>query len=125
MKRNSSKGFTLVEVLIAMLILGIGLSLIYTIFPLGIRISREVQFLGRISFFAQKKIEELKTFNATIADSSGQEASFNWTIKVSDHTAGANAVLKKIQLEALWEEGKTIRSKRFITLFKHQDEQAE
>ena len=124
--KKSSQAFTLVEVLIALLILGIGLSLIYNIFPLGIRISRQVQTLGRVSFFAQKKIEELKTSNATILDSSGQEESFNWTIKVTDHIISQGSVaLKKIQLDAQWEEGQNILSKTFVTYFKYPNEQAE
>jgi prepilin-type N-terminal cleavage/methylation domain-containing protein len=125
MHKRFSKGFTLVEVMIAMLILGIGLSLIYNIFPLGIRISRQVQNLGRVSFFAQKKIEELKTSNTTIADSSGQEEGFNWTIKITDYISEGNVALKKIQLDAQWQEGQDTLEKTFVTYFKFPNEQTE
>jgi prepilin-type N-terminal cleavage/methylation domain-containing protein len=117
--RNKIKGFTLIEILIALLILGIGMSLIYTIFPLGVRISRQVQTLGRISFFAQKKIEELKTLNQPPSDSSGAENDFNWEIKVQDFNIEDNLVLKKIELLANWQEGQTNRTKRFITYLKY------
>lgn len=119
MIQRSSKGFTLVEILIAMLILGIGLSLVYSIFPLGLRISRDVQTLGRVSFFAQKKIEELKTMNGAPEDSSGEEPDFSWSIKVQDYTGEANIVLKKIQLDAQWQQGQDTRKKTFVTYFKY------
>lgn len=118
MKKNPPPGFTLIEVLIALVILAMGLSLVYAIFPLGIRISRQVQTLGRVSFFAQKKIEELKISNTTIEDSSGQENDFNWTIKVEDYTA-ENIVLKKIQLQTQWQEGGNTKKRKFVTYFKY------
>lgn len=118
-KKVASSGFTLIEILIALLILGIGMSLIYSIFPLGIRNSREVQTVGRISFFAQKKIEELKTLNATVADSSGEESGFSWQIKVQDFTTAENIALKKIELDAFWQEGSNNRTERFVTYFKY------
>ena len=116
-KGNSLTGLTLVEVLIALLILGIGISFLYTVFPLGIRISKEVQMLGKVSFFAQKKIEELKTNNETLSDSNGQEADFNWTINIQDFQAENNIYLKKIQLVVQWPEGRTVRIKTFVTYF--------
>ena len=118
MKKRHARGFTLLEVLIAVLILGIGMSALYAIFPLGIRISKDVRTLGSISFFAQKKIEELKTMDGSPSDSSGQENLFNWTIKVEDYTTGNNFVLKKIQLDASWPEGDRMRKKTFVTYFK-------
>ena len=118
MIRRYSRGFTLLEVLIALSILGIGMSFLYTVFPLGIRISKDVRILGSISFFAQKKIEELKTMDKAPSDSNGQENLFNWTIKVEDYTTENNFVLKKIQLDARWPEGDTTRKKTFVTYFK-------
>ena len=118
MKKRHTKGFTLLEVLISVSILSIGMSFLFSIFPLGIRISSEVRRLGSISFFAQKKIEELKTMNETPSDSSGKEDLFNWSIKVEDFSAGNNFVLKKIQLDAEWMQGETVRRKSFVTYFK-------
>jgi prepilin-type N-terminal cleavage/methylation domain-containing protein len=117
--KNKLKAFTLIEVLIALLILGIGISFLYAMFPLGIRISKEVQMLGRISFFAQKKIEELKTSNETVSDLSGQEADFNWTINIRDYNTEDNLALKKLQLDFEWLQGSAVRRKTFITYFKN------
>ncbi len=119
MRQSNLKGFTLVEVMIALIILGIGISLIYTIFPIGIRISREVQTLGKISFFAQKKLEELKTSNETLSDSLGEESGFNWTVKVEDFNTEDNIALKKVQLDAKWQQGQRVREKKFVTYFKY------
>ncbi|MFC1646088.1 prepilin-type N-terminal cleavage/methylation domain-containing protein [Candidatus Omnitrophota bacterium] len=116
---QAKKGFTLVEILVALLILGIGLSLIYAIFPLGIRISRDVQTLGRVSFFAQKKLEELKTMNGTPEDSNGDEPNFSWNIKVQDYTGEDNIALKKIQIDVQWPQGQDTRKKTFVTYFKY------
>jgi len=119
MRQSNLKGFTLVEIMVALIILGIGISLIYTIFPIGIRISREVQTLGKISFFAQKKLEELKTSNETLSDSSGEEIGFNWTVKVEDFNTEENIALKKVQLDAKWQQGQRVREKKFISYFKY------
>ncbi|MDD5005093.1 MAG: type II secretion system protein [Candidatus Omnitrophica bacterium] len=119
MRKSNLKGFTLLEVLIALLILGIGMSFIFSIFPLGIRMSKEVQILSSISFFAQKKIEELKTMNETPGNSSGQENNFNWTVQIEDYTTENNILLKKLQLDTEWSEGARMRKKSFVTYFKH------
>ncbi|MDD5291820.1 MAG: prepilin-type N-terminal cleavage/methylation domain-containing protein [Candidatus Omnitrophica bacterium] len=117
-KPISRQGFTLIEALIAFFILTMGISFIYSIFPLGMRVARQTQTLSSVSFFAQKKLEELKTSAEPVADSTGQENIFNWTVKVTDYTTEENIVLKKVQLDVLWSEGENQRKKTFITYFK-------
>ena len=118
MYKRPFKGFTILEVLIALLILGIGISFIYTVFFAGIRISNNIQFLDRTSFFAQKKIEELKISNSTLVDSFGQEGELNWTVYVGNVTEENNIALRKIQLDLEWQEGLTnIKKKSFVTYF--------
>lgn len=118
MKQRQRRGFTLVEVLIAFFILVMGISFIYAIFPLGMRVARQTQTLSSISFFAQRKIEELKTAKEAITDSSGQENIFNWTVKATDYTTAENIKLKKVQMDLVWLEGQNPRKKTFITYFK-------
>jgi len=119
MIKKQTKGFTLIEVMIAIVILGIGISFIYTIFPLGLKISREIQFLDTISFFAQKKFEGLKAGSEAFVDASGQESEFNWTLRIENYTTENNIVLKKAELDFLWIPGKAaIRKKSFFTYLK-------
>lgn len=115
--KKGNRGFSLLEVLIAFFILAMGISLIYSIFPLGMRVTRQTQTLSSAAFFAQKKIEELKTAKEPIADSAGQEGIFNWTVKVADYTTPENINLKKVQLDIGWLEGSSQRKKTFITYF--------
>jgi Tfp pilus assembly protein PilV len=111
-------GFTLLEALIAFFILVMGVTFIYSIFPLGMRIARQTQTLSSLSFLAQKKIEELKASKGPFSNSTGQENIFNWTIKVTDFTTQENIILKKVQLDVIWAEGENPRKKTFITYFK-------
>jgi len=117
-RRKRSRGFTLLEVLIALFILTIGITFIYSIFPLGMRVAKQTQTLSSVSFFAQKKLEELKTSTAPLTNSTGQDAIFNWTVKVTDYTTPENIVLKKVQLDILWSEGGSERGKKFVAYFK-------
>jgi prepilin-type N-terminal cleavage/methylation domain-containing protein len=117
-KRQGRKGFSLLEVLIAFSILVMGVSFMYSIFPLGMRMIKQTQNLSSICFFAQKKIEELKTIKEPLTNSSGQENIFNWTVQVTDYTTPENIILKKIQLEVVWIEGESQRKKIFATYFK-------
>ncbi|MDD5617589.1 MAG: prepilin-type N-terminal cleavage/methylation domain-containing protein [Candidatus Omnitrophica bacterium] len=114
----SNKGFSLLEVLIAFFILVMGVSFIYSVFPLGMRMSQQTKNLSSVSFFAQKKIEELKTSAQALSNSSGEENNFNWTLAVTDYTTPENINLKKMQLDMTWLEGQSQRKKTFITYLK-------
>jgi hypothetical protein len=82
------------------------------------RMIKQTQNLSSVCFFAQKKIEELKTLKDPLTNSSRQENIFNWTVKVIDYATPENISLKKVQLEVVWLEGESQRKKIFATYFK-------
>lgn len=54
------RGFTLLEVMVAVIILGFGLLAIMRLFPLGLRAGKISRDTTVATFLAQQKIEELK-----------------------------------------------------------------
>ncbi len=76
-----NKGFSLVEILISLLILGLGLLVLFNLFPLGLQSLNYGRKLNEVSFLAQKKIEELKSQSAIeIGQKSGKEGDLSWSI---------------------------------------------
>ena len=58
---RNNKGFTLIEVLFAVLLLGIALIPIMQLMPSMYRINREMITENTLSFYAQDKLEEVKS----------------------------------------------------------------
>ena len=60
MRRNrEEKGFTLLEIVVAMAILGIGLVIIIELFGGGLRLGRASQEYTRAAGYAKLKLEEI------------------------------------------------------------------
>jgi len=81
MKNIANKGFTLVEVLIAIFILGIGMVTSYNLFPMGLQSLSYARRLNEVYFLAERKLEELKS-QAKIepGETTGREKELLWTI---------------------------------------------
>ena len=56
---SQKKGFTLVEVLVAVFILAVGISAVLVIFPSGLRVARSSKMATVAVYLAQEKIEEI------------------------------------------------------------------
>ena len=75
------KGFTLIEVLVAIFILGLGMVTIFNLFPLGLQSFSYARKLNEVYLLAEKKLEELKIQPKIEAGGiSGQEKDLNWAI---------------------------------------------
>ncbi len=57
---SSHRGFTLLEVIVAILVLAIGVSAIVAIFPGSLRAARDAEDLTRATLLAQRKAEEIR-----------------------------------------------------------------
>lgn len=111
------KGFTLLEVMVAVFILGVGLLAIIHLFPIGLRASKVSQDTTLASFLAQAKMEELKN---TVWSSIGNEpkSEINGTIfsqKVTVNELEAD-LLKRITVAVFWTEYGAERSVKLVTL---------
>ena len=114
---HTRKGFTLLEVMVAVFILGVGLLAIMHLFPIGLRASKISQDTTVASFLAQAKMEELKNtvwssiVNEPKSKISGTIFSQEVTVKVLE----AN-LLKRITVAVFWTDYGAERSVKLVTL---------
>jgi prepilin-type N-terminal cleavage/methylation domain-containing protein len=71
-KFRLSPGFTLLEVLVAIAILGVSLITLFELFSGGLRLGRASEDYLKATLFAQKKMNELRLANFTLGE--GEEA---------------------------------------------------
>lgn len=75
------KGFTLIEVLVAIAILGLGIVTLFNLFPLGLQSLSYARKLNEVYFLAEKKLEELKLEpQIEPGQASGDEKDLHWSI---------------------------------------------
>ncbi len=122
---KSNKGFSLLELIIAIAVLAIGLVGVLQIFPIGLRASQTAGMLTKASFLAQNKIEDIKLagFDAIIElppkiPMSGKDRDFEWTVKIDEASLEgieSGGDIRKVMVTITWPERNTTRSKEFIT----------
>jgi len=116
MKPIVNKGFTLVEVLMAIFILGIGMVTSYNLFPLGLQSLTYARRLNEVYFLAERKLEELK-LQSTIepGETSGKEREMTWTIYTQPFKLQEGVEVTYVELDIdLVFRGRTERQ-RFVT----------
>lgn len=96
MKRH---GFTLIEVLIAIFILGLGIVTLTNLFPLGLQAFSYARKLNEVYFLAEKKMEELKQSDLTAGETSGEEKDLQWKITVQPQELSEGIELTRVELE--------------------------
>ena len=111
---TKSRGFTLIEVLIAVSILAGGLLAAFYMFPLGMRQLRISRVLMDISFFAKEKLEEIKTYDI-VEDSSGTEGDLEWQITLSEENPLSETTVRKIILKVKHKLQATTIEEEFVT----------
>jgi len=95
-----ARGFTLIEVLIAIFILGLGVVTLTNLFPLGLQSLSYARKLNELYFLAERKLEELKLSpGITPGESSGQEKDFTWKISVQPRTFPEGIEVNYVELE--------------------------
>ena len=100
---RSARGFTLVEVLVAVTILVVSLLAIMTAFPVGYR---DIVYGGRVSqavALAQQKLEELKagTFPPVNGNATNGAYTITWTV-TSVGFGSAVSDLQKVTVTVTW-----------------------
>ncbi|MCX5692896.1 MAG: prepilin-type N-terminal cleavage/methylation domain-containing protein [Candidatus Omnitrophica bacterium] len=121
----NKKGFSLLELIIAIAVLAVGLVGVLQIFPIGLRASQRAGMMTKASFLAQNKIEDVKLagFDA-IAELppkiplSGMDGDFEWAIKIDNVSlegVESQDDMRKVVVTVSWPERNTARSKDFIT----------
>ena len=121
----NNKGFSLLELIIAIAVLAVGLVGVLQIFPIGLRASQRAGMMTKAAFLAQNKIEDIKLagFDAITElppkiPLSGKDGDFEWNIKIDDvNLEGVEntSEMRKVTVILTWPERNTTRSKEFIT----------
>jgi general secretion pathway protein I len=120
-RRSREKGFTLIEVVIALAILGIGLTAIIELFSGGLRLGRISQEDTKAMNFASLKMEEVVTQGAIEAgEGEGEfDAIFRWRtgiekVDILPYDKGTEfkppVDFYRIRVNVLWKSGAKERS---------------
>jgi general secretion pathway protein I len=125
-RRNSftTTGFTLIEVVIALAILGIGLTVIIELFSGGLRLARTSEEYTKAMNFAHMKMEEI-TSQQKIEEGSNEgkcdDDTFRWQVKIKktdllpiekDSDFKPPIELFQVIVDILWQSGSKERSAR-------------
>ena len=120
-------GLTLIEVLIAMAILGIGLAVIFQGIGLGLRVRRDSEVIRRIAVVADRELNRLQIDAVPPEEPrSGEEGGVSWTVEQhpditygggEDEERETNLVPVRITVTA--DNG---RSREIVTLMRKDEE---
>ncbi|MET0049123.1 MAG: prepilin-type N-terminal cleavage/methylation domain-containing protein [Sedimenticola sp.] len=124
--RGKARGFTLVEILIAFLMLAVVGGVLLQLFQGGLRNVRQSDGYSHAAMLASSKLAELQAAsNLVAAKQSGEFADgFRWRLELHPYTEesgqalpGAPVRLLEAHLEILWDEEDTPYTYAIYTLF--------
>ena len=112
-----NKGFTLVEVLVAMFILGLGIVSLFGLFPLAWQNLFYSRKLTQVTYLAHKKIDELKAQgkNIQMGEFSGKEGEMSWTVTCEPLKLSGGIEVVYVQLDINFDFQSRTQKQRFIT----------
>lgn len=120
------KGFSLVELVIALSILGIGLIGAMRVFPVGLRASQRAELRSRAAFIAQQTLEPLKVADwnqLTEGETRKEIKPFVIVTAISpaqpEHVNSAS-VLKQVDVSVQWQQEGKPRTQSFATYLRRQ-----
>lgn len=113
-KKREAEGFTLIEVVIAIVILSISLVLVMQLFAGGLRAARTSCDYSRAVVHAKEKMEEL--YEDPIQESGTFEDGFRWETGVQTYREFEESTLKMIELKVrvMWND--TVKNPRTVEL---------
>ncbi len=110
------RAFTLVEILISIVILGIGITVMFNIFPLALQSLTYSRRLNQVYFLAQQKLDEIKADSpGREFQDSGQQDELRWSLTTRPYQIQSEIELIMAQLDIEFNfQGRTVRQ-RFVT----------
>ena len=124
MKREYA--FSLVELVIALSILGVGLIGAMRVFPVGLKASQKAEFLSRAAFIGQQALEPLKVAAwDQLKDGETRRELKPFTIVTTISPAEPEHItdpskLKQVEVSVEWEQEGKLRTLNFVTYLRRQ-----
>lgn len=111
-----ARGFSLIEILVAIAILGMGIVTLFNIFPSAWHSFAYSRVLNRIAMFAQHKLEELKSHSLPLpGETSGTDNDLAWTMKIDPVRFEPGIDLMRVQLDVAFTYQGIEQNERFVT----------
>ncbi|MCG8431337.1 MAG: prepilin-type N-terminal cleavage/methylation domain-containing protein [Candidatus Omnitrophica bacterium] len=115
-RQRLPSGFTLVEILIALLILALGIVGLFNIFPAAWQSFAYSRRLSRVALIAEQKMEEFKSAPSPAPGTTGgSEGDLNWTATVEQKQFESGVELLQVELDIEFSMRDTPQKERFIT----------
>ncbi len=114
-KRFSLGGFSLLEVLIASIIMVIGIIGLFPAFTAGLKSNSRARAWTEVAEIAQEKIENIKT--GLLSSYEGQEGRYSWRVERFANVDLADVgpgVLEKYVLTVSWMDKGRLREEQFV-----------
>ncbi len=118
-------GFTLVEVVIALVILSVGLLATLAMFPVGIKAGRRSTASTEVAIAAGRLLEQVQVagYDGMTADPprvelSGQEGRYRYDIAITEPSlegVDSSAAVRRVDLTFSWEEQGAAQQETFVT----------
>lgn len=111
----TKRGFTLIEIIIALAILAVGLVGILSLFPIGFDAARRSVNSTQAALYSREKLEQVKNAgfpSVGITTGTFADPLYKWSQNVTEVTAG---VLRKIDLTVKWQYGARSYQQVFTT----------
>jgi prepilin-type N-terminal cleavage/methylation domain-containing protein len=113
----SVTGFTLVEVMISLFILGLGMVSLFNLFPLAWQSLSYSRKLNEVVYLAENKLEGLKSKQDKIeyGQTTGKEGDLNWTVSARPLKLTEDIEVIYAQLDIDFSYQNKPQKERFIT----------
>lgn len=114
--RQNKRGFSLVEILISLLILGVGIVISFNLFPLSWQSLAYSRKLNEVSMLAQKKLEELKSEdNLSPSRMFGKEKDLDWNLTAQPLKLEGDLEVTQVELDIEFSFQGSPQKQKFVT----------